>query len=88
MATAPDEIRLTPEQQSQIAQVADSAGQPWEVVLNEALTTYSKTLRGVATTETVYDKMVRLGLLGCVEDAPADLRTNPEYMEGYGENGA
>jgi hypothetical protein len=38
--------------------------------------------------ETVYDKMVRLGLLGCVDDAPPDLRTNPAYMEGFGSSDA
>jgi hypothetical protein len=25
--------------------------------------------------------------LGCVHDAPADLSTNPAYLEGYGSNG-
>jgi predicted DNA-binding antitoxin AbrB/MazE fold protein len=28
------------------------------------------------------------GLIGCVEDAPADLSTNPEHMKGFGSGDA
>jgi predicted DNA-binding antitoxin AbrB/MazE fold protein len=34
---------------------------------------------------TLHDALQSLGLLGCIEDGPADLSTNPKYMEGFGE---
>jgi antitoxin component of RelBE/YafQ-DinJ toxin-antitoxin module len=27
----------------------------------------------------------KLGIIGCIKDAPPDLSTNPKYMEGFGE---
>jgi hypothetical protein len=33
-----------------------------------------------------HDLAERLGILGCIKDAPADLSTNPEYMEGFGRD--
>jgi hypothetical protein len=37
---------------------------------------------------TLYESLERAGLIGCVKDAPADLSTNPKYMEGFGKSGA
>lgn len=37
--------------------------------------------------ESVYEALVRLKLLGCIKNGPADLSTNPKYMEGFGELG-
>jgi len=37
--------------------------------------------------ETVFDVMVRSGLIGCLKGmphTPADLSTNPRHMEGFG----
>jgi predicted DNA-binding antitoxin AbrB/MazE fold protein len=34
--------------------------------------------------ENCYDAAVRSGVIGCVDDAPHDLSTNPKYMEGFG----
>ena len=31
-----------------------------------------------------YQRMEQAGLIGCVEDAPADLSTNPEYLGDLG----
>jgi hypothetical protein len=28
------------------------------------------------------------GLIGCIEDGPSDLSTNPKYMEGFGKSGS
>ena len=36
--------------------------------------------------ESFYDRASRLGLIACVEGGPADLSTNPKYMEGIGES--
>jgi hypothetical protein len=35
----------------------------------------------------VQTALVRLGLLGCIADAPADLSTNPQHMAGFGGHG-
>ncbi len=37
-------------------------------------------------TESVYDSMNRRGLIGKLTIAPADLSTNPIYMEGFGKD--
>ena len=34
--------------------------------------------------ETLYDAFRRQGLIGCIDDLPADLSTNPKHMEGFG----
>jgi len=36
---------------------------------------------------TLFDVLNEAGLVGCVKDAPADLSTNPKYMEGFGKSG-
>ena len=35
---------------------------------------------------TLYDALNARGLIGCLTDAPADLSTNPKYMEGFGQD--
>ena len=35
---------------------------------------------------TMYDALMARGLIGCLEDAPPDLSTNPKYMEGFGQH--
>ena len=41
---------------------------------------------GDGEVKTVGDAFRKLGLLGTLTDAPADLATNPKYMEGFGEH--
>jgi hypothetical protein len=36
--------------------------------------------------ETAYDLAKRLGILGVYKNAPPDLSTNPEHMEGFGRD--
>jgi hypothetical protein len=87
MSISPNQISLTPNQQLHLARLAEQTGKPWNAVLEEALTSFE---HGVLTApengETVHDAMLRLGLLGAVQDGPVDLSTNPEYMEGFGEH--
>lgn len=88
MSTSPDEISLTPEQKALIARMADTSGRPWDAIVADALSSLGHTRPLLATPgESVYDAMARLGFLGCIKDAPADLSTNPAYMQGFGENG-
>jgi len=46
-------------------------------VVREALEEYLAAHEG----ETCYDRVERAGLIGCVEDAPSDLSTNPDHLE-------
>ena len=82
-------IQLTRQQQETLARLAAQSGKPWEEVFHEAMTSFQmQTQSGNGdTSETVHQAMVRLGLLGCVHDAPADLSTNSSYMEGFGTGG-
>jgi hypothetical protein len=58
------------------------------VVLAEALSSFEQAARPkTGNGETVYEALLRLGLLGSVSDGPSDLSTNPKYMEGFGERG-
>ena len=36
--------------------------------------------------ESAYDIAKRLGMIGVYKDAPPDLSTNPEHMEGFGRD--
>jgi hypothetical protein len=83
-------IHLTSEQQETLTRLAAQSGKPWEEVLGKALASIEQQTRAAngTPTETVQAAMIRLGLLGCVRDAPADLSTNPQYMQGFGSHGS
>jgi len=88
MSISPDQIALTPDQQQHLARLAEQSGKPWSEVLEEALASFEHGAhRPSGNGETVYEVMLRLGLLGAVKDAPPDLSTNPDYMDGFGEHG-
>lgn len=89
MATTPNDISLSAEQRQQLAALADRAEKPWEQVLAEALAAYVPAVntRDGNDSESFFDAASRLGLIGCVEGGPADLSTNPKYMEGFGTSG-
>jgi hypothetical protein len=81
-------IELTREHQAALARLAMQSGKSWEQVLEEALASYQRDAeKANGSAESVGKAMARLGLLGCLTDAPPDLSTNPRYMEGFG-NGA
>jgi hypothetical protein len=79
-------MQLTMKQRETLARLAAQSGRPWEEVLEEALTTLQRQAKSAsgAATESVHAALARLGLIGCLTDAPADLSTNPQYMEGFG----
>lgn len=88
MATAPEQIQLTPQLQAEIARLADETGRPWPDVLQDALASYQPARLNAAPQESVRDALERLGLLSCVDDAPEDLSTNPAHMERFGTRDA
>ncbi|WP_425615655.1 hypothetical protein NA78x_005585 [Anatilimnocola sp. NA78] len=85
----PRNIQLTPEQQQQIADLAERTGHPWERVVESALNQYGRNLArptAGSSPENARDALKRLGLLGAIKGGPTDLSTNPKYMEGFGES--
>ena len=82
-------IQLTPQQREMLLKLAAQSGRPWEDVLDQALSSMERSSGPAngAPTETVQAALVRLGLLGCIADAPADLSTNPRHMAGFGGHG-
>lgn len=45
-----------------------------------------QTLNGHGREMTILERWEKAGLIGCIKDAPPDLSTNPNYMEGFGES--
>jgi len=88
MSVSANQIVLTPDQRQHLAQLAQQSGKPWDAVLAEALSSFEHAARPKTENgETVYEALLRLGLLGSVNDGPSDLSTNPNYMEGFGQRG-
>lgn len=85
MSVDPKTISLTDAQRKALAELSDKSGKPWPEVLAEALSAYlPKGETNGRSGESFSEAAERLGLVGCVE-GPADLSTNPAYMEGFGQ---
>jgi hypothetical protein len=85
MSVDPKTISLNDAQRKALAELSDKSGKPWPEVLTEALSTYRpRTETNGKNAESFAEAAARLGLVGCVE-GPADLSTNPAYMEGFGQ---
>jgi len=85
MSVDPKTILLTEAQRRALAELSDKSGKPWPQIFSEALTAYRP--KGEANGkngESFGEAAERIGLVGCVE-GPADLSTNPAYMEGFGK---
>jgi hypothetical protein len=89
MDTDPHHVQLSPEQLSLLGQFSVRTGKPPEEVLSDALRQYRPAPDAppskVANGKSLYDKLARKGLIGCLSGGPPDLSTNPKYMEGFGE---
>lgn len=88
MHVNPEQVHLSPEQQSYIASQAERLGKPWPELLEQLVPTAStKTSEAeVPASETAYDAAKRLGLIGGVRSGCSDLSTNPKHMEGFGRD--
>jgi hypothetical protein len=63
-------------------------GKSAQELLGEALSDFCPPGLGVGNgqdAETLLERLSQSGLLGCLSGGPADLSTNPEHMEGFGE---
>jgi len=87
MAINPEEIRLTQEQQERLARIAEQSGQPWQELLAHVIATLpGQRSNGPGQRKSAYDLLNEAGLIGCIDGGPADLSSNPKYMEGFGES--
>ena len=91
MSVDPNQIYLSDDQRRLLAAAADHSGLPWQTLLEQAIVPLvqaePREQNGAAPSETVYEKLSRLGLIGCIEGTPPDLSTNKAYLEGLGRNG-
>jgi hypothetical protein len=68
---------LTAEEQQRLAeQLSQSAGK----------SNVSREMDG-ETGKSLYDALCERGMIGSIIDGPGDLSTNPQYMEGFGQDG-
>lgn len=90
MTIDPHDIELNADQKQQLAWLAERNGTSWQEVLSRALRLLQPQPSKRLPTESLHDALQRRGLLGCIEIEPADLSTNPQYMQGLGttERGA
>jgi hypothetical protein len=43
---------------------------------------------GSETVQSLYDALNDRGMIGSITDGPGDLSTNPQHMEGFGQDGS
>jgi predicted DNA-binding protein len=74
-------IRISPNLEHRLRQEAARNGKSESQLVRDALEDYLATS---GKRETCYELARRIGVLGCVKNAPADLSTNRKYFEGFG----
>jgi hypothetical protein len=85
MAIDPNGIQLTDAQRQLIAGLAERQGREPQEVLAELIGPFRvRNGANAAPTESAHQVGQRLGLFGALENGPADLSTNPRYLEGFG----
>jgi hypothetical protein len=86
MNTIPQHLDLTPAQIALLSDLTARTQKSPQQVVDDALRHYSIEVRNDAVSgESLYDRLARDGLIGCLEGGPPDLSTNPKYMKGFGE---
>lgn len=74
-------VRLDPQLKEQLEQAARAEGVRPSDVVREALREHLEARR---PRPSCLDIARRIGIIGIYKDAPHDLSTNPEHMEGFG----
>lgn len=96
MSTDPTNAELTTEQLRDVAvRIASKAKRcgvsdaDIQRVLGPTVGELQALTSGLAESEeSALQAAERLGLVGCVKNAPADLATNPKYLDGFGRDAA
>ena len=84
-------LRIDAALSRQIDALAEQRGCSSEEIVRVALETYAASSNGNSIDdnsqafESLFDRLDRAGLIGCIDDGPSDLSTNPKYFEGMGE---
>ena len=74
-------IRIPKKLQQGVQQIVTATGQSESEIVRAALEDYC---RRHGQQPTCYDLAASAGIVGC-GNGPADLATNPKYMEGFGK---
>jgi hypothetical protein len=76
-------VRVESRLKQQLEAEAREKGVSPSAIVRQALEEH---IRQQKPRETCYDIAKRLGIIGIYKDAPHDLSTNPEHMEGFGRD--
>ena len=82
MSTTRISVRLDRTLRAKIRKQARAKGKKEAELIREALV---KEFDAAPRAKTCYELGMELGLIGSSDGLPADLSTNPKYMEGFGE---
>lgn len=74
-------VRLSAKLQKELDSLARDSGESTSDIARKALQEYC---RKQAARPSAYDLAREIGLLGCGQDMPSDLSTNPAHFEGFG----
>lgn len=81
MATDRISVRIDSGLRRRLEEESSIRGKREAELVREALEKY---LRGREDRESCYDLAERMGVLGSLKDAPADLSTNRKHFKGFG----
>lgn len=77
-------VRIDDELERKLIERARAAGVSQSEALREAIRSWAEA--DLEMEDLSYgERLRRSGLIGCLDDAPADLSANPRHMEGFGE---
>src|SRR5258706_364193 len=74
-------VRFPSALQARLERRAKLSGKTESEIVREAVEAH---VTQAPAPESAYQLAQRLGLAGCVKDAPTDLSTNPEHFESFG----
>ena len=77
-------VRIDDELERKLIKRARAAGVTPSEALREAIRLWAEADEG-GESSSYGERLRRSGLIGCIQDAPEDLSTNPRHMEGFGE---
>lgn len=83
------DLQLGADLEGRVEELARISGMSPVDVVRVALEEYASRRGNCNATQdgqTLFDRVERAGLIGCLKGAPADLSTNPKYMEGFGRD--